>query len=171
MRGCLLGCCVGFQLHCTVPVCEMQEGGTRALQRRASAPCMSVSAVRTCSESKISSVTDTPSPFSDHLPFHPPMSPPFVSLSLFVFFLLPLSSSVHPQEGQPEEAQGSTNAQALEAAAAATVSALQTRLMPYRWELALCLVIEGAWNVSESHKGMASAPLGWKTLSLGKSKV
>lgn len=76
--------------------------------------------------------------------------------SFFVSFLLPVSSSVHPQEGQPEEAQGSTN----EAAAAATVSALQPRLMHCSWELALCLVIEGAWNVSEVRKGMASAPLG-----------
>lgn len=119
---------------------------------------MSGSAVRMCSESKTSSVTDTPSPFSDHLSSShvPSIRLPFS----FCFLPPPSLFSVHPQEGQPEEAQGSTNAQALEAAAAATVSALQTRLMHCRWELALCLVIKGAWNLSQFHKGMASATLG-----------
>lgn len=153
MRGCVLGCSVGFQLF--PAVCEMQERGTAEKCER------SLHAAGTCSESRISSVTDTPSPFSDHLSSShvPSIRFPFS----FCFLPPPLSflASIHPQEGQPEEAQGSTNAQALEAAAAATVSAPQTRLMHCRWELALCLgLIKGAWNVSEFHKGMASAPLG-----------
>lgn len=98
--------------------------------------------------------------------FHPPMSPPFVSLSLFVFFLLPFFSSIHYQEGQPVEAQVSTvpREQALEAAAAATVSAFKNHLMD------LYRINKRAWNVPEFHKWMTTAPLGWKTLSLGKSK-
>lgn len=91
--------------------------------------------------------------------FHPPMSPPFVSLSLFVFFLLPFFSSIRYQEGQPVEAQGSTvpNQQALEAAAAATVSGFKNHLMD------LYRINKRAWNAPEFHKWMTTAPLGWKS--------
>lgn len=66
------------------------------------------------------------------------MSPPFVSLSLFVFFLLPFFSSIHYQEGQPVEAQVSPvpNEQALEAAAAATVSGFKNHLMDLKMGVA-----------------------------------
>lgn len=97
MRGCLLGFCVGFQLHCAVPVCEMQERGTRALRRRASAPCTPGSTVRMCSESKISSVTDTPSPFSDHLSSS---HVPSIRLPFSFCFLPPPSLFFRPPPGR-----------------------------------------------------------------------